>query len=81
MNRCIPQTVTTTAAMDDFVDFLTTKMAETNTSQTALAKAIGVERKVINRICNKLVYPRLDVMAEIYKYFGQAEINITIKGE
>lgn len=81
MHRCIPQTVTTVSALDDFVDFLTTKMEETHTSQTALAKAIGVERKMINRICNKQVYPRLDVMAEIYRYFGQAEINITIKGD
>lgn len=81
MNRCIPQTTTTIAALDDFVDFLTTKMEETHTSQTALAKAIGVERKTITHLCNKQVYPKLDVMAEIYKYFGQAEINITIKGE
>lgn len=65
-NRSILPTIRTVSALQNFSDWLREKLKETKTSETVLAREIGLERKT------------LDVLAAIFAYFGEDRISIEI---
>ena len=77
-NRSILPTVRTVSALQNFSDWLREKLKETKTSETVLAREIGLERKTIVAIVNRQRYPKLDVLAAIFAYFGEDRISIEI---
>lgn len=77
-NRSILPTVRTVSALQNFSDWLREKLSDTHTSETELASAIGIERKSIVAYINRQRYPKLDVLAAIFAYFGEDRINIEI---
>jgi len=76
MNRCIPQTIQTIRAMDNFANWLSWKMSESDTTPAELAQAIGLDRKTIAGYLRRERYPKLDVLVMIYAYFGEDWIQI-----
>ena len=77
-NRSILPTIRTVSALQNFSDWLREKLKETNTSEMTLAAEIGIERKSIVAYINRQRYPKLDVLAAIFAYFGEDRISIEI---
>lgn len=77
-NRSILPTIRTVSALQNFSDWLREKLSETHTTDTELAEAIGLERKAIIAYANRQRYPKLDVLAAIFAYFGEDRISIEI---
>ena len=69
-NKCIPQTVYTITALDNFVDWLVRSMKEADVTNAELADYVGCERKTIIAWKNKERYPRLDQMVKVCDFFG-----------
>lgn len=76
MNKCIPQTIQTIRAMDNFVNWLSWKMSECDVSTEELAEAIGLDKKTIAGYLRRERYPKLDVLVMIYAYFGENWVQI-----
>ena len=77
-NRCIPSTIHTIRALDNFSAWLIKKMEEADITCEELAKEIGCERKSVQRWRSKASYPRLDQLAAVYHYFDEDWIQIPI---
>lgn len=76
--RCIPQNIITTTAHVSFTEYLERKLKETNTSARKLARDIGVSKTSLYEYLKGYRYPKLDMLAMIFSYFGDDEIRISI---
>ena len=79
MNKVHTQTIATVRASDNFIEWVRNKLKETGTSEITLAEHCNVERKTIVAILCGKRSPKLDIVANIYNYFGETEIRIPIK--
>ena len=79
MNRLLPPTHASINARQNFANWLTKKMDEKKLSDDALADAIGLDRKTILRYRHCAAVPRMDVVADIYSYFGEKKISIDLR--
>lgn len=73
MNKRITPTPATKRAAAWFSDYLTARMRETNTSAPKLAAAIGLNRKSIYGYKDGTTSPKLEIVARVIEYFGDAD--------
>ena len=78
MNRTVLPTKQSATACIYFSNWLKSQMDENNVNAVQLAHAVGLERKTIMRYYAGRQYPKLDVLAKIYTYFGKRTIIIPL---
>lgn len=76
--RCIPQNIITTTAHINFAEYLKRKLKETHTPVVKLSRDVGIGTTSIYEYLNGYRYPKLDMLAMIFSYFGDTEIKIPL---
>lgn len=77
-NRCIPQNIITTTAHINFSEYLKRKLEETHTPIRKLSRDVGIGKTSIYEYLYGYRYPKLDMLAMIFSYFGDDEIRIPL---
>lgn len=77
MNRLVPQDIHSINASTWFSAYLREKCVSQRET-IKLAKAVGLERKLLMNYALGRVSPKLDVVAKVMAYYGEKEIRIPI---
>lgn len=78
-NRNIPQSLITINAGQNFSAWLRRQLQLNDLPINEFAANIGIARSSVCAYLNGARYPKLDILAEIYDYFGKTEITISLK--